>query len=69
LSDFKLVQLSWVFDLTFAESYRIIAERDIVRQIAITLPEGKGVQQAVETILGFVAEKIASECRDSSDCS
>jgi hypothetical protein len=69
LSDFKLVQLSWVFDLTFTESYRIIAERDIVRQIAITLPEGKGVQQAVETILGFVAEKIASECRDSSDCS
>ena len=58
LSDFKFVQLSWVFDLTFTESYRIVAERDIVRQLAKTLPEGEGVQQAVGTILGFVAEKI-----------
>jgi hypothetical protein len=60
LSDFKLVQLSWVFDLTFPESYRIIAERDLVRQIAMTIPEGEGVQQAVESILGFAAEKLAS---------
>jgi hypothetical protein len=61
LSDFKVLQLAWVFDLTFTESFRIIAERDIVRQIAATLPDGDGVQEAVETILNFVDGRIAGE--------
>ncbi|RQW87433.1 MAG: HD domain-containing protein [Geobacter sp.] len=61
LSDFKLLQLAWVYDLTFTESFRVIAERDIVRRIAATLPDGGGVQEAVETILTFVAERIAED--------
>ena len=61
LSDFKLLQLAWVYDLTFAESFRIIVERDIVKRIAATLPDGDGVQGAVETILNFVDERIAGD--------
>jgi hypothetical protein len=61
LSDFKLVQLSWVYDLTFTESFRIMAERDIVRRIATTLPGGDDVRAAVETVLSFIAERIGME--------
>lgn len=61
LSDFKLLQLAWVYDVTFTESFRIIAERDIIRRIAATLPDGDGVPEAVETILNFVDERIARD--------
>jgi len=61
LSDFKLLQLSWVYDLNFTESFRIFAERGIVRRIASTLPDGEGIQAAVDCILSFVDERIAEE--------
>jgi hypothetical protein len=63
LNDFKLLQLAWVYDLTVTESFRILAERDIVRRIAATLPDGNGVQVAVDTILSYVDDRIAGEVR------
>jgi hypothetical protein len=63
LNDFKLLQLAWVYDLTFTESFRILAERDIVRRIAATLPDGNGVQVAVDTILSYVDDRIAGDVR------
>jgi putative nucleotidyltransferase with HDIG domain len=61
LSDFKLVQLSWVYDLTFTESFRIVSERDLVREIAATLPDEEGIQEAIEAVLNFVAERACLE--------
>ncbi len=57
LSDFKLLQLAWVYDLSFNESFRIVTERDIVRRLAATLPDEDGVHSAVETILSHVEER------------
>lgn len=59
LSDFKLIQLSWVYDLTFAESFRIVAEREYVRGITQTLPEEKGIRTAVAAVQGFIEERTA----------
>ncbi|HOP40064.1 MAG TPA: HD domain-containing protein [Geobacteraceae bacterium] len=61
LSDFKLIQLSWVYDLTFAESFRIVAEREYVREIALSLPEEKGIRTAVAVVQGFVEERMGGE--------
>ncbi|MRR55983.1 MAG: HD domain-containing protein [Deltaproteobacteria bacterium] len=61
LSDFKLLQLAWVYDLSFTESFRIVAEKDFVRRIAATLPDVEGVQAAVNTILSFIDERVAAE--------
>lgn len=58
LSDFKLLQLAWVYDLSFSESFRIVAEKDFVRRIAATLPVGEGIQAAVDAVLGYVEEKL-----------
>lgn len=57
LSDFKLVQLSWVYDLTFAESFRIVAEREYVKGIVLTLPQESAINSAVAAITGFVEER------------
>ncbi len=57
LNDFKLVQLSWVYDLTFPESFRMVAERDAVHGIAQTLPATEGVRRTVEAVKGYVEER------------
>jgi len=59
LNDFKLIQLSWIYDLTFPESFRMVAERTHVRGIAATLPDLPGVQRAVDAVLEFVEEKTS----------
>lgn len=63
LSDFKLLQLAWVYDLSFTESFRIVAEKDIVRRLAATLPDRAEIQAAVDTVKGFVDERISAEVR------
>lgn len=59
LNDFKLIQLSWVYDLTFPESFRMVAEREHVRAITATLPDLPEVRRAVEAVLDFVAGKTS----------
>lgn len=55
LNDFKLLQLSWVFDLNFAVSRRLVVERNYVEQMAATLPPGEDAARVV----AFVREYLA----------
>jgi hypothetical protein len=61
LSDFKLIQLSWSYDLTFRESFRMVAEREHVKGIAATLPDLPEVRRAEEAVLCFVEEKLSQD--------
>lgn len=47
LNDFKLLQLSWIFDLNFAASFRLVRERRYVETLAATLPADDAVARAV----------------------
>jgi hypothetical protein len=57
LNDFKLLQLSWVFDLNYATSFRLLAERDLLRQLAATLPEEVRGIAAVQSLLALAGER------------
>jgi hypothetical protein len=46
-NDFKLLQISWVYDLTFGTSRRILRERGYIQALAATLPERAGLRDAV----------------------
>ncbi|HEX9079456.1 MAG TPA: hypothetical protein VF795_07695, partial [Desulfuromonadaceae bacterium] len=37
LNDFKLLQISWALDLSFASSYRLLLERGYIPRLAATL--------------------------------
>lgn len=50
VNDFKLLQLSWVFDLHFPESFRIARERGDLARLAATVPYSAGVERAVRTV-------------------
>jgi hypothetical protein len=48
--DFKLLQLSWVFDLNFDESFRMLAERGYFDILAGLLPCQPGCREAVAAV-------------------
>jgi len=57
LNDFKLMQLSWVYDLNFRHSFRLMAERAYIQKIADALPQIEEITGAISIIKKFVHEK------------
>lgn len=59
LNDFKLLQLSWVFDLNFAASFRLLKERDYIGNIAATLPTNARIDALAKRLREHVEERLA----------
>lgn len=59
LNDFKLLQISWVYDLNFVTSYHLLLEQRFLEQVAETLPDTKEVREAVKAAFDH-AGRIAS---------
>lgn len=57
LNDFKLLQMSWVFDLNFTASFRMIRERGLMEQLAATLPAEARTSRAVAALIDFVGQQ------------
>jgi HD domain len=57
LNDFKLLQLSWVYDLNFAASFRMLDERDYINGLAVTLPHNEDILRAVAAVREFAVRK------------
>jgi hypothetical protein len=49
-NDFKLLQMSWVFDVNFAPALRKIRERNFLGQLRDTLPNTGEVKKAYEFV-------------------
>ena len=60
LNDFKLLQLSWIFDLNFTASFRLLTGRDYISRIAATLPQTGEILDTVALIKTFAMEKSAN---------
>lgn len=57
LNDFKLLQLSWIFDLNFRPSFRLLKEADYIEGIAASLPQ----TEEIENIAGFLKFYVRQE--------
>ena len=55
--DIKLLQLSWAYDLNFAESFQIMTERGYLETLANLLPEQPGCREAVDAVRDFVKSR------------
>lgn len=53
-NDFKLLQISWVYDLTYATSRRILRELGYIPALAATLPERSDIREAVAKALAML---------------
>ena len=58
LTDFKLLQLAWIFDLNFTASFRIVAQRSYIDRFALTLPKTNDVADAVDAVREYLNEKL-----------
>jgi len=57
LNDYKLLQLSWIYDLNFPASFRALRERDLIARIASTLPADPALGQALEILQALVGKQ------------
>jgi len=54
LTDLKLLQISWVYDLNFTESYRLLRRSGIIEKIEQTLPKTDQIKGAVRTAVRHI---------------
>jgi hypothetical protein len=54
LNDFKLLQISWVFDLNFPASFKAVENRKYLQQIEATLPKSSDIADAVAMAHSYV---------------
>ncbi|OEU67857.1 MAG: hypothetical protein BBJ57_00915 [Desulfobacterales bacterium PC51MH44] len=54
LNDFKLLQISWVFDLNFVASFQAVKTRGYIEQIEATLPQSKVIIGAIDEARDYV---------------
>lgn len=59
LNDFKLMQLSWIFDLNFKTSFRLLLERDYINKIAATLPKTDEIAKALQILKDFSVSRLS----------
>ncbi|OGW29860.1 MAG: HD family phosphohydrolase [Nitrospirae bacterium GWC2_42_7] len=57
LNDFKLLQLSWIFDLNFRTSFRLLIEREYINKISETLPKTDEIAKALQGLKDFSAAR------------
>lgn len=52
--DFKLLQLSWAYDLNFTESFKLLAEAGYIETLAALLPDQPGSEEAFAAVRNFI---------------
>lgn len=58
-NDFKLLQLSWMYDLNFSSSYQMVVERNMIRKLSDMLPRTDVLTGAISIVQSFVNGKVA----------
>lgn len=54
VNDFKLLQVSWVFDINFSRTYQIFKQRSYIDKLSSTLPQTEIVKHAIESANSFL---------------
>ena len=60
LTDLKLLQISWVYDLNFPESFRLVHQFGFIEKFEQTLPKTKQIKGAVKAAIRYI-EKMAEQ--------
>ena len=55
LNDFRLLQISWVYDLNFRTTYRLLRERGYIRELASALPDDNILSCAIENAITHIS--------------
>jgi len=56
--DFQLMQLSWIYDLNFTESIRLLQSKKYINKLINKLPQTEEIQSAVSKLQHHVSQKL-----------
>jgi hypothetical protein len=57
--DFRLLLVSWVFDLNFDCSFQLVKDRNYIEKIEATLPPSKQISAAIQHARDYVARRLS----------
>jgi hypothetical protein len=57
MNDYRLLRLSWIFDMNFAATYQLITERDYAGKILAKIPDSEKKTEIAGIILQFIARR------------
>jgi hypothetical protein len=57
LNDYKLLQISWIFDVNFAPTLEAVHERRYIDRIAATLPQTEEIQKVVGRLMAYLHQR------------
>jgi hypothetical protein len=60
LNDFKLLQLSWIFDLNFEPTFRLLCGRNYVNRLTSHLPQTAKIRSVAVFLHDYIKTKIPS---------
>lgn len=58
MSDFKLLQAAWIYDLNFFRSYQIVKEREYLDKIFNALPSTSEIEELKKEIYSFLESAV-----------
>ncbi len=58
LNDFKLLQVSWVFDINFIPSFKLIKKNNFIGMLEETLPRKKEISDAVKVACDYIDYRL-----------
>jgi len=58
LNDFKLLQLSWLYDINFPSTLRLIRERGVLERLAATLPRDEAVLDVLARMRDYLERRL-----------
>jgi hypothetical protein len=61
MNDYKIMHLSWVYDLNFKTSYRLLSERKYIDKIISYLPQDENIKKISLILNKYVKEKLMEE--------
>ena len=59
LSDLKLLQISWAYDLNFSESHRLLRQSGYIETLATLLPDTGQIRVAVKKVLAHIEKRVS----------
>jgi len=67
LNDFKLLQISWVYDLNFQPSFRVLQKRGYIEQIIATLPTTEELRASIKKTQAFIHLQVQPKTNNRFD--
>ena len=60
-NEFKVLQMSWVFDINFQPTFEILKERNDIGKIAATLPDTPLLREALNLVNDYIEKRLKDQ--------